>query len=71
MVEHVSGLDEFNIEKLSNDMLQKFFDFLENQDYIKFFVWLDNTETADICLSFDSAPKYFEMKQTNIATFGY
>lgn len=71
MVEQAAGLDEFNIEKLTNDMLQKFFDFLEQEEYTKFFVWLDDSETADICLSFDSAPKYFEMKPQNIATFGY
>jgi len=51
-------MDEFNVGKLNNDKLQKFFDFLENHDYIKFFVWLN--EKLDVELSYDSAPKFFE-----------
>lgn len=59
MVECLNKLDEFNISKLSNDKLQKFFDFLENFDYLKFFVWLNNEGNVEI--SYDSAPKFFEL----------
>jgi hypothetical protein len=57
MVKHLMEMDEFNVGKLNNDKLQKFFDFLENHDYIKFFVWLN--EKLDVELSYDSAPKFF------------
>jgi hypothetical protein len=57
MVKQLMEMDEFNVDKLNNDKLQKFFDFLENQDYIKFFVWLN--EKLEVELSFDSAPKFF------------
>ena len=57
MVQHLAELDEFKVSKLSNEKLQKFFDFLENHDYIKFFVWLN--EKLEVELSYDSAPKFF------------
>lgn len=57
MVKNLMEMDEFNVSKLSNDKLQKFFDFLENHDYIKFFVWLN--EKLEVEFSFDSAPKFF------------
>jgi len=57
MVKHLMEMDEFNVSKLSNDKLQKFFDFLENCDYIKLFVWLN--EKLEVELSYDSAPKFF------------
>lgn len=59
MVEQLSDMDEFNVSKLSNDKLQKFFEFLENQQYIKFFVWLN--EQLEVEMSYDSAPKFFEL----------
>lgn len=60
MIKHLMELDEFNVNKLSNDMLKKFFDFLENFDYIKFFVWLNQELKVEV--SFDSAPKFFGKK---------
>jgi len=41
MIKFLVEMDEFNVSKLSNDKLAKFFDFLENFEYIKFFVWLN------------------------------
>jgi len=41
MIKSLMEMDEFNVNKLSNEKLNKFFDFLENFDYIKFFVWLN------------------------------
>jgi dynein heavy chain len=52
-------MDEFNVNKLTNDKLQKFYEFLQKPDYIKFFVWLN--EKLDVELSYDSAPKFFEL----------
>lgn len=65
MIKHLMELDEFNVNKLTNDMLRKFFDFLENVDYLKFFVWLNQEMKVEV--SFDSAPKFFgnELSLTN------
>ena len=41
MLKTLMELDEFQINKVSNEQLHKFFDFLENPNYIKFFVWLN------------------------------
>jgi hypothetical protein len=57
MIKNLMELDEFNVSKLSNDMLKKFFDFLEKVDYVKFFVWLNQELKVEV--SFDSAPKFF------------
>jgi len=50
-------MDEFKVSNLTNDILQKFHEFLENPDYIKFFVWLN--EKLQVELSFENAPKFF------------
>jgi hypothetical protein len=67
MVKQLMEMDEFHVDKVSNDKLQKFFDFLENQDYIKFFVWLN--EKLEVELSFDSAPKFFGKIPTRFKLF--
>ena len=57
MIKSLMELDEFNVSKLSNVKLNKFYDFLEDYNYVKFFVWLD--QASEVQVSFDSAPKYF------------
>jgi len=34
-------MDEFKMSSLTNDLLAKFHEFLEKEDYNKFFVWLN------------------------------
>lgn len=41
MLKTLMELDEFQISKVSNEKMHKFFDFLENPEYLKFFVWLN------------------------------
>jgi len=41
MIKSLMELDEFKVSKLSNEKLNKFYDFLEDYNYVKFFVWLD------------------------------
>lgn len=60
MIKSLMELDEFNVSKLSNVKLNKFYDFLEDYNYVKFFVWLD--QASEVQVSFDSAPKYFGKK---------
>ena len=57
MIKYLMEMDEFNADKLSNEQLAIFFSFLENPDYIRFFVWLN--EQSEVELSFESAPKFF------------
>lgn len=57
MIKSLMEMDEFNVSKLTNEKLQKFFDFLETYDYLKFFVWLN--EKSEVEVSYDSAPKFF------------
>jgi len=59
MINQIADMDEFKIDKLTNDILQKFHDFLEKEDYIKFFIWLDVKNENSVEHSFDSAPKFF------------
>ena len=42
MIKNLAELDEFNVSKLNNEKLSKFFAFLENFEYIRFFVWLNS-----------------------------
>ena len=56
MLKTLMELDEFQISKVSNEQLHKFFDFLENPDYIKFFVWLNTA--SEVEYSFDTAQKF-------------
>jgi len=57
MITQIENMDEFKVSSLTNDLLQKFHEFLEKEEYAKFFVWLN--EKLQIELSFDSAPKFF------------
>lgn len=57
MIKYLLDMDEFHAEKLSNEHLAIFFSYLENPDYIRFFVWLN--EQSEVELSFESAPKFF------------
>lgn len=57
MLKTLMELDEFQISKVSNEKMHKFFDFLENPEYLKFFVWLN--QESEVEYSFDSAPKFF------------
>ena len=57
MSHQLQDMDEFNVNKLTNDKLQKFYEFLQKPDYVKFFVWLN--EKLEVELSYDSAPKFF------------
>lgn len=61
MIQSLVDMDEFNVSKLTNDKLQKFFEYLENSDYIKFFVWLDENHDNEVSMSYDGAPKFFEI----------
>lgn len=56
MLKILMELDEFQISKVSKEQLHKFFDFLENSEYIKFFVWLNMA--SEVEYNFDSAPKF-------------
>ena len=57
MITQIENMDEFKVSSLTNDLLQKFHEFLEKEEYAKFFVWLN--EKLQIELSFDRAPKFF------------
>jgi hypothetical protein len=59
MTQSLVDMDEFNVSKLTNEKLQKFFEYLENPDYVKFFVSLD--AALEVVMSYDSAPKFFEL----------
>lgn len=43
---------------LSNDRLKLYYEFLENADYTKFFVWVDFSEHKKFCWSYDNIPKF-------------
>ena len=62
-------MDEFNVSKLTNEKLQKFFEYLENPDYVKFFVSLD--AQLEVVMSYDSAPKFFGKFQFKLNYIGY
>jgi hypothetical protein len=66
MIQQITDMDEFQMNRLTNDKLQLFYQFLESVDYNKLFVWLN--DDLDIETSFDSAPKFFE---TNITAEQY
>jgi hypothetical protein len=57
MIQQITDMDEFQMNRLTNDKLQLFYQFLESVDYNKLFVWLN--DDLDIETSFDSAPKFF------------
>ena len=59
MITKIADMDEFKVAALTNDILRKFHEFLEKEDYVKFFVWLN--EKLQVEHSFDSAPKFFGM----------
>jgi len=59
MCNALGSLDEFSMEKMDNDKLRRFHDFLENASYSKFFVWLE-VGTYALRTSFDAAPLFFE-----------
>jgi len=45
------------MSSLTNEKLQRFYNFLETPDYVKFFVWLG--DNGDIDTSYDHAPAFF------------
>lgn len=57
MVKQLVDMDSFKVSMLSNDKLQKFYEFLQRPDYVKFFMWLN--EQGEVELSYDGAPKFF------------
>jgi dynein heavy chain len=57
MIKHLMEMDEFTTEKLSNNQLALFHNFLEKPDYNKFFVWLN--EASEVETSYDNAPNFF------------
>ncbi len=58
MCKHLSTLDDFSTERLTPNVLEKFFHFLETPLLTKFFVWLD-LETNDITTDFSNPPAFF------------
>ena len=60
MCKALEDLAAFSEDKgfLSNDKLVKFHDFLEDNNYIKFFIWIE-FGSEDLQWSFDKAPRFY------------
>ena len=59
MCNALASLDDFSMERMDNDKLRRFHDFLENPEYQKFFVWVE-MESLQILTSFAAAPLFYE-----------
>ena len=55
MCKHLGSLDDFAVEKLTPNILERFFMFLQTPEYTKFFVWID----TEVQTHFDAPPPFF------------